>query len=115
MGFGGTKKSIIANPFIIAIPYDYVKELDLQVFLFHFPFAQGIRHQTKWATVGCQGVYYCCAVYYYILFSAPKGISLPGLIFFYKNYIMGQLFFFVNSGEYTVFFQLGKDTTFYLL
>ena len=29
-----------------------VKELDLQLRLFHFPFAKAIRNQTKWITGG---------------------------------------------------------------
>ena len=50
------------------------KGMDLQLLLFHFPFAQAIRNQTKWATGGCQGVYYCRAVCYCFL-EAPKGAN----------------------------------------
>ena len=65
--FEGKKQSLLlltpANncytPKLSKLFFGDVKELDLQLLLFHFPFAQAIRKQRKWATVGCQGVYFC--------------------------------------------------------
>ena len=47
--------------------WEQVKGMDLQLLLFHFPFARAIRNQRKWATGGCQGVYYCCPISYCFL------------------------------------------------